>query len=127
MQPVEQFVDFNSEEAVSSATYEAINDERVHLSKPVTYLSLRKVERAPHAGSVPTHQRVESKVSLLRFICCKLAIVGSPTILREIKEIKFPKLQWLFVSGNLTESVEGLSQIHLPKLAYLQIGTSANI
>ena len=58
---------------------------------------------------------------------CYLDDNDSPTILREIKEIQFPNLEYISLSGNNIESVEGLSQIHLPRLKWLFIGTDANI
>ena len=50
-----------------------------------------------------------------------------PTIPKKIKEIKFPNLQNIGLGENLIESVEGLSQIHLPNLKWLGKGKFANI
>ena len=37
-----------------------------------------------------------------------------PTILHQIKEVMFPHLKKILLSGNEIESVEGLNRIHLP-------------
>ena len=65
MQPFQHIVYFDNEEAVSPATHEKINRERVNLCKPVIYLRW-KVEKQQHACSVPTHQGVENNNTQLR-------------------------------------------------------------
>ena len=50
-----------------------------------------------------------------------------PTILREIKEVRFPDLKQICLSKNSLESVEGLNKIRLPKLEKFWISTFSNI
>ena len=50
-----------------------------------------------------------------------------PTILQEIKDVRFPNLKAILLRGNMIESLEGLNRIVLPKLSWLAIGTDANI
>ena len=56
-----------------------------------------------------------------------LDVNRSLTILKEIQEVRFPNLQWIYLRDNLIESVEGLNQIHLPQLERLYLSTYANI
>ena len=60
---------------------------------------------------------------------CDIDSKQSPTILKQIKKVKFPNLQSidLALAYNLIESVEELNQFHLPNLESLDISTSANI
>ena len=64
MQPFQWIVYSGSEEAVSPATHEAINTERVLLGKSVAYFRWGKVEQTQHVSSVSTHQRVEKHDTL---------------------------------------------------------------
>ena len=61
MQPVQFIVYFCNKEAVSPATHKKINRENVRLSKPVIYLSFRRVELAKNEQSMSIHQGVEDK------------------------------------------------------------------
>ena len=42
-------------------------------------------------------------------------------IIQELKEVNFPFLQYLYLGGNMVESVEGFNQIYLPELRQLWI------
>ena len=54
------------DEEIASSTHEAINQERVNLSKPVTYFRSRKVDRTLHERGMSTHPGVEKRLTSLR-------------------------------------------------------------
>ena len=116
-----------NEEVVSPATHDAINREVVDLCKQWLILDSGNWKRHNMDEVCPLIKEWRTTNLKLCKYACDLDENSLPKILRQIKEVKFPNLQDIFLIGNLIESVEGLNRIHLPKLENLFISTSSNI
>ena len=115
MQPLQYVVYFSNEEIVSSATHKTINKERVDLRKLVTILGEGKWKKHRMEEVCPLIKEWKlNQLSIGKF-AFHLGSNKCPTTLRQIKEVRFPNLIGIDVRGNIIESVEGLSRVHLPK------------
>ena len=111
------------QEKASSSYHETINKKNVYLGKSVTYLDEGKWNN--QVCALIKEWKAE-KIDL-RKVVSYLENNQSPTILLAIKEVRFPNLKKIYLTGNSIESVEGLGNIHLPKLEWLGISTIATI
>ena len=128
MQFVPEFVVYiNNAQRAPTATYKAINQEKVYLSKSESYLDRGRWNERKIEEVCPLIMEWKAEVLWGSKYVFYLYSNSCSMILHQIKEVMFPHLKQMSFCGNSIESVEAFNRVHLPLLVYLWMGTYTNI